>query len=87
MFVVAAIAVTLGVGFELVRRRERFLELSLEHAGFAGIEGTLVITDEGPAYVGIKTEKGRWHEAMRRKYDYYGRHPWLPVPPDPPEPE
>ncbi len=88
MMVAIAVAGTLlGVGIELMRRRERFLAISEVHVGYAGLEGTLVITGEGPAYVGLRTEKGRWHELMRRKYDYYARHPWLPVPPDPPEPE
>ena len=27
-----------------------------------------------------------WGE-LRRKYEQAGRHPWLPVPPDPPEPK
>ena len=26
------------------------------------------------------------HDALRRKYESAARHPWLPVPPDPPEP-
>ncbi len=84
---IAVVATVLAMGIELIRRRERFLLMSENHVGFAGMEGTLVITDEGPAYVGLKTEKGKWHEFMRRKYDYHGRHPWLPIPPDPPEPE
>jgi hypothetical protein len=28
-----------------------------------------------------------WHEVMRRKFEYAARRPWLPVEPDPPEPE
>lgn len=28
-----------------------------------------------------------WHEAMARKYRDGARYPWLPVEPDPPEPE
>jgi hypothetical protein len=84
---IAVVATLLAVGIELTRRRARFLAIEEAHAGSAGLEGTLVITDEGPAYVGLRTEKGRWHEMMRRKYDYHARHPWLPVPPDPREPE
>jgi hypothetical protein len=86
MVAVFVVATLFGLGVELIRRRERFFQISEKHIGPAGVEGTLVITDEGPAYIGLKTEKGRWHEFMRRKYDYYGHHPWLPVPPDPPEP-
>jgi hypothetical protein len=28
-----------------------------------------------------------WNTAMSRKYERAARYPWLPVPPDPPEPE
>jgi hypothetical protein len=28
-----------------------------------------------------------WHASMVRKYDHAARYPWLPVEPDPPEPE
>jgi hypothetical protein len=88
MMVAIAIGATLlGVCIELTRRRARFLEIAEAHAGYAGLEGTLVITDQGPAYVGLRTEQGRWHELMRRKYEYHARHPWLPVPIDPSEPE
>lgn len=27
-----------------------------------------------------------FHASMERKYDQAAQHPWLPVPPDPPEP-
>ncbi len=87
MVAVAVIALGLGLPIELMRRRERLLTISLDHVGPAAMEGTLIITDEGPAYAGIASEKGRWHEAMRRKYDYYGHRPWLPIPSDPPEPK
>ena|SRR5437870_4357658 len=28
-----------------------------------------------------------YHESMKKKYERTARYPWLPVPPDPPEPE
>lgn len=28
-----------------------------------------------------------YHAKMQKKYEYAAAHPWLPVPPDPPEPE
>jgi hypothetical protein len=31
--------------------------------------------------------RSAWHEALRRKFEYAATHPWLPVAPDPPEPE
>jgi hypothetical protein len=74
-------------GLGLMRRREILLDRSAEHFGPAAMEGSLVMTEDGPAYTNLSTEKGQWHEAMRRKYLYYGHRPWLSVPPDPPEPE
>ena len=88
MVLVALMATSLAVGLFLSRRRDRLLEISLEHVGPAAVDGgTIVFFEDGPGYVGMRTEKGRWHEALRRRYDYYGRRPWLPMPPDPPEPE
>jgi hypothetical protein len=88
MILVALVAMVLGMALGLTRRRSRLIAISLEHVGPAAEDGgTLIITAEGPAYVGLKTEKGRWHEEMRRRYDYYGHRPWLPLPPDPPEPD
>jgi hypothetical protein len=86
MMMIVLVSLALA-GLGLMRRRELLLDRSAEHFGPAAMEGTLVMTDEGPAYTNLRTEKGRWHEAMRRKYDYYGHRPWLSVPPDPPEPD
>jgi hypothetical protein len=32
-------------------------------------------------------QRGAHHAALARKYRYAASHPWLPVEPDPPEPE
>jgi hypothetical protein len=32
-------------------------------------------------------DRTAWHAAMRTKYEHAARYPWLPVAPDPPEPE
>jgi hypothetical protein len=39
--------------------------------------------------VSLRTDEGRaaWHAALWRMYDRAARYPWLPVSPDPPEPE
>jgi hypothetical protein len=29
----------------------------------------------------------RWHDEMQAKYEFAAAHPWLPVAPDPPDPE
>jgi hypothetical protein len=35
----------------------------------------------------LSTNKAKWVEDMQKKYEYAAAHPWLPVEPDPPEPE
>jgi hypothetical protein len=35
----------------------------------------------------LSTTQAKWLEDMQKKYDYAAAHPWLPVEPDPPEPE
>jgi hypothetical protein len=74
-----------GVGRDLIRRRELTLQISEDHVVSAGMEGTQVpvITDEVPAYIGLRSDKGRWHVFMRRTYNYDGPRPWHPVPPAP----
>ena len=32
-------------------------------------------------------ERAAYHASLRRKYEHAARYPWLPVEPDPPEPE
>lgn len=39
------------------------------------------------AWFATRQRRIAYHEAMSRKYDRAARRPWLPVPPDPPEPE
>ncbi len=36
---------------------------------------------------GRDVERVAYHSDLRRKYDYAARYPWMPVAPDPPEPE
>ena len=35
----------------------------------------------------VSAERDRWHAALAAKYSRAARSPWLPVEPDPPEPE
>jgi hypothetical protein len=32
-------------------------------------------------------KEAEWHRQLKAKYDHAARYPWLPVEPDPPEPE
>ena len=40
-----------------------------------------------PADLVSVRDKFLYFQRMRTKYEYAARHPWLPVEPDPPEPE
>jgi hypothetical protein len=40
-----------------------------------------------PRAVAYSLGRTRYHAAMKQKYADAARRPWLPVPPDPPEPE
>ena len=35
----------------------------------------------------VPRQRAIYHAALRRKYERAARYPWLPVPPDPPEPK
>jgi hypothetical protein len=35
----------------------------------------------------VSAEEDRWHYTLEQKYLIAARYPWLPVEPDPPEPE
>lgn len=35
----------------------------------------------------VSDAKHKWHSMLAKKYEHAARYPWLPVAPDPPEPE
>jgi hypothetical protein len=41
----------------------------------------------GRSYIYDSLELQGWHDKMRRKYELASSRPWLPVEPDPPQPE
>ena len=67
--------------FRAIERRKRFLRIVdshrspdwrfLRHPGDTNYVSTLA----------------RWHDEMQAKYEFAARYPFLPVAPDPPEPE
>jgi hypothetical protein len=77
-----AVAITgVGLGWQLDRRSASLRREAARHAG----DSSLVSLEEicNPA-----TEAGKvYHRAMAEKYRHAARYPWLPVAPDPPEPE
>ena len=92
MIVVAVVAVIMGAGVGLKRRRDRFLALANEHwnRSFFGVS-CVADTAEGRELMrqifDQKTPSMRFHSEMMEKYRGAAKRPWLPVLPDPPEPE
>jgi hypothetical protein len=83
LMVIVALAAAILAGCAVVtRRRARFERLASYH-----------LSRTGPAHwtsfsgTRYDTAKGQWHHVLGVKYSDAARHPWLPVAPDPPEPE
>ena len=75
------VAVTVGavlVAVPLVRHR-RFRSIALGHRLRAGREWV----QSG----GMSKAREAWYTGIIQKYERAARYPWLPVEPDPPEPE
>jgi hypothetical protein len=84
MLVIAVVVLLIGGVAELPRRRERFQRYASYH--------TWESIPSGPGYPESLDEAARrgrseWQAALAKKYRRAARHPWLPVWPDPPEPE
>jgi hypothetical protein len=39
------------------------------------------------AWIAGKQSRSKYHRSLMKKYKWASHHPWLPVAPDPPEPE
>src|SRR4051812_4169586 len=102
MGAVAAVAVLLGLygGFlHLARRAEGFRRLAHVHADEeAFLREIIAISGEGASvdfFPGLALPSRRvtaravadLHASLKWKYERAARFPWLPVAPDPPEPE
>ena len=76
-----------------VRLRERSLAYrrQAEHHAWLAASSDFVVVDMGGMYgdnYGRLSKRGiAYHAAMARKYRQAARNPWLPVEPDPPEPD
>jgi hypothetical protein len=87
MVAVAVAAMVIGGCVGIPKRRARREWLAGFHASRAGSlmkqaePGTTEVKDPGT------NAQLRWHEAMAEKYEWATRYPFLPVWPDPPEPE
>jgi hypothetical protein len=103
MIAVAAIGLMIGGGVVLKQRRDYFLSLAQSHqkevasstargnalkSRFGGTAGMTVeeITRLHDDYERMM-DRADHHASLARKYEEAARYPWLPVEPDPPEPE
>jgi hypothetical protein len=66
-----------GVVFGVLVRAARFQQVSDYHRG-----RIILISPPDP-----RVHVTLYHMQMANKYSYAARHPWLPVTPDPPEPQ
>jgi hypothetical protein len=82
MLAVAIVAAAI----DLVARRERFRMKASRHT-FQAHEGATVISLHRAGLSERLTPRGRWHRERAREFERAAARPWLPVAPDPPEPE
>lgn len=83
MFVVAIVALAMGCVSWCSSRAARFDDLANQHYR-ASMKTVGIEPDTCNAF---STPRSIYHEEMAKKYAYAYRKPWLPVAPDPPEPE
>jgi hypothetical protein len=102
MVAVAIVGILIGAGLKAGRRSRRFARLASYHSDAAldhfgtqmALGGEPPPLEEGAAEVPgpvryLRREKAlvRYHSALTIKYEHVARYPWLPVTPDPAEPE
>jgi hypothetical protein len=97
MIAVAAIGLSIGGTIEavrLVRLSRSYSDRAASHAAYD--RGWRAMADEYGADYRLPTHDARtislrevtdFHVKLRLKYERAARYPWLPVEPDPPEPE
>jgi hypothetical protein len=82
------IAASRGASAAYHAREAEFSRRSLKdyRDGRVTLRGTL--TDREAARIARRLERiAPYHDVLARKYERAARYPWLPVEPDPPEPE
>jgi hypothetical protein len=90
MIAVAVVALLTGMAIELRLRRVRFHAMA---AHYRDKEFNPQFPYISITYKEWESLNRRWpslrphYVAMRKKYEFAERYPWLPVAPDPPEPE
>jgi hypothetical protein len=80
MVLVAIASLLIGWGIESGRREERFRTAAREH-WYASFGWAPDVSSQ------MSEARLRWHDQMAGKYERASRYPWLPIRPDPPQPE
>jgi hypothetical protein len=84
MVAVAIVGVVYGV---MIERHSRFRKLASRHQA----EGEKLLKMPIISFSGSEDDpvvrRFEWHYSRQLKYERAARYPWLPVAPDPPEPE
>ena len=101
-FSFAVVALSLGGHSEwraMRRRAETYAARARHHADLVAVLRSIAARDGEEAPVDVSPGPGArsvlfplrvvaaHEDRLRRKYERAARYPWLPVPPDPPEPE
>jgi hypothetical protein len=98
MIAVAVVAIPLGAMVAVAERRQRFMRMATAHwratvavqileNGTANGVVEHYLDARGVPLGAQQQARDKWHETMAEKYRQAARRPWLPVPPDPPEPK
>jgi hypothetical protein len=89
MIVVVIVGTMLGPLVYLGQRSRRFDQISRVHvrAMSAGATEAAILKRRGDPRSKLAFARADYHQAMWLKYFNASRNPWLPVEPDPPEPE
>jgi hypothetical protein len=82
MVAVAIAALAIG----MVARSRRLGEVATRHRA-RSFEESQLMPRPGGGMVELLTKRGEWHRTMADKYERAARRPWLPIPPDPTQPE
>jgi hypothetical protein len=84
---VTTVVMMLALPTVLEYREERFRDMISRHSSEELlIDLDLDLGGLSPRVESSLRERARYHKAMREKYVYALRHPWLPLGADPPEP-
>jgi hypothetical protein len=89
MFATAVVAFVVGVGVECEPRRARFVRQATDYLRRENLARSLASDlrrSGNPSYLRA-ARRAEFYGRLREKYERAAEHPWLPVWPDPPEPE